>query len=265
MRLDTNVDRKRMRAYEDALPRQALGDILRPGGLALTDEALAASALPPNARILDVGCGAGTTVSHLRRRHGLRAIGIDASSRLLASGSRDPASPLALARGEHLPVRDGVLDAVIAECSFSVLSDPNAALREFRRVLNPDGCLILTDIYLRSVDGHPLPLDYPPPSCLSETPTREQVASKLANYGFEVAVWRDRSDSLRYLAAQLIMSGVSLAQLWGGACADLSGATARRALGYYWLIAGKQELGAGAYADAVAGPAELRSRRLGPI
>ena len=33
--------------YEDPALREALGDILRPGGLALTDEALAACGLPP--------------------------------------------------------------------------------------------------------------------------------------------------------------------------------------------------------------------------
>ena len=134
------------RVYEDPALLEALGGVLRPGGLALTDEALAACRLPQGARVLDVGCGAGGTVAHLRER-GLAAVGVDASAALLAAGrDRAPGAPLARARGEHLPLGDGVLDALLAECSLSLMPDVGAALAEVQRVLRPGGRLAISDV-----------------------------------------------------------------------------------------------------------------------
>jgi arsenite methyltransferase len=227
-------------AYERPALREALGDILRPGGLALTDEALAGCGLPPAARVLDVGCGAGATVAHLRGRYDLAAVGIDASAVLLASGrSRVPALPLALARGERLPIGDGMLDAVLAECSLSVMADVDAALAEFRRVLKPKGRLFLADLYARTLDGPPRPRARQPSSCLRGALSRTQIEGKLAVQGFDLAIWQDRSATVKVLAARLILAGVSPGQFWGGACGDAAGAIASLKPGYFWLIASK--------------------------
>jgi arsenite methyltransferase len=229
-----------VRVYESPTLREALGHILHPGGLALTDEAMAACSLPSGARVLDVGCGAGATVAHLRARYGLAALGVDASDVLLASGrSREPALPLILARGELLPIGDGLMDAVLAECSLSVMADAGAALAEFRRILVPGGRLILADVYRRSTNGPELPQDSSMAPCLYGAPTRAQITKKLVEHGFEIAIWQDRSDALKYLAARLILAGGSPAQLWGGVCGDAAGTAARLKLGYYWLVAGK--------------------------
>lgn len=223
--------------YEQPALREALGDVLRPGGLALTDEALAACALRPAARVLDVGCGAGATVAHLRDR-GLAVVGIDASAVLLAGGrGRRPVLPLALARGDRLPAGDGALDAVLAECSLSVMADVDAALAEFRRVLKPDGRLMLADLYLRTSNGRPRPRERQPVSCLRGALTRAQIEEMLAKQGFDLLIWQDRSDALKALAARLILAGIPLAQFWGGACGDAAGALANLKPGYYWLIA----------------------------
>jgi arsenite methyltransferase len=224
--------------YENAVLREALGDVLRPGGLTLTDEALAASGLSPGARVLDVGCGAGATMAHLRGRHGLAATGIDASAVLLTAGrSREPALPLVLARGERLPIRDGLLDAVLAECSLSVMADVDAALAEFRRVLKPGGRLLLADLYARTPDGAAQPTARQTASCLRGALSRAQITAKLAEQGFDLVIWQDRSDALKVLAARLILAGVSPAQFWGGTCGEASEAIRGLKPGYYWLIA----------------------------
>ena len=226
--------------YENPTLREALGDVLRPGGLALTDEALTACGLPPAARVLDVGCGAGATVTHLRDHHGLAAVGIDASARLLAAGrSQGRTLPLALARGERLPIGDGALDAVLAECSLSVMADVDAALAEFRRVLKPGGRLVLADLYTRVPDTPPRPQERSPISCLRGALSRPQLEGKLAEQGFHLVTWQDRSAALKVLAARLILAGISPAQFWGGTCGDAAGAIARVKPGYYWLVAGR--------------------------
>jgi len=226
--------------YENPVLREALGDILRPGGLALTDEALASCKLLPAARVLDVGCGSGLTVAHLRSHHGLAAMGIDTSAQLLASGrSREPALPLALAQGERLPIGDGALDAVLAECSLSLMADVDAALAEFRRVLKPGGRLVLADLYTRAPDGHSQPRERQPVSCLRGALSKAEITAKLAEQGFDLAIWQDRSDTLKVLAARLILAGVSPAQFWGGTCGDGVNAIASLKPGYYWLIASR--------------------------
>jgi arsenite methyltransferase len=224
--------------YEDPAVREALGDVLRPGGLALTDEALTRCALPPGARVLDVGSGAGITATHLIVRHGLSAIGLDASAVLLESGRRrNPGLPLVRARGERLPIGDGVLDAVLAECSLSVIADADAALAEFRRVLKPGGWLILTDLYLRNPVSLPRPRERQPISCLRGALSRAQIEKKLDEQGFGRMLWQDRSEAVKVLAARLILAGISPERFWGGSCDANAEAIERLKPGYYWLIA----------------------------
>ena len=229
-----------IRIYEQPGLREAMGDSLHPGGLALTDEILAACALPRGARVVDVGCGAGVTVAHLRGRHGLAASGVDASAVLLAYGRRcESTLPLVQADGEHLPVGDGLLHAVIAECTLSLMPDIDGALAEFRRVLQPGGQLILTDLYTRSREGADRSRDQQPFSCLRGALSKVEIVTRLTGQGFELERWQDRSDALKVLAARLILAGISPAQFWGGECVSGSEAIARLKPGFYWLIARK--------------------------
>lgn len=184
----------------DRLPA---GNVMRPGGLALTDRALALCALPAFARVLDIGCGAGAAVAHLRRRYGYRAVGIDRAAAAL---------PCALALAESLPVKDASCDCVLCECVLSLVPDPERSLREMHRVLAPAGIAILSDIYDRAQPG--------------------QVPKLLRHCGFAVVFWQDHTRSLLEFAAAAALQGRS-----GDACLP-SGFCPRQA-GYYLVIARK--------------------------
>ena len=69
--------------------------------------------------------------------------------------------------------------------------------------------------------------------------TRTEIEGKLAEQGFDLAIWQDRSEAVKVLAARLILAGVSPAQFWGGTCGDAAGAIAHLKPGYYWLIASR--------------------------
>jgi ubiquinone/menaquinone biosynthesis C-methylase UbiE len=231
--------------YENGSLSQATGGPLRPGGLDLTARMLALCELPCDAQLLDIGCGTGSTVEELRATAHYHAFGIDRSELLLQTGmTLHPNLPLACAWGKSLPVASAAMDAILAECSLSAMSELESVLSEFGRVLRPGGRLALSDVYARNPEGlaalRALPL-----SCgLREALTQADLTSKLQAHGFEILVWEDHSGTLKYLAAQMILSHGSLDEFWGKSepaanPLDLQLAISKAKLGYYILVARK--------------------------
>lgn len=230
--------------YESGFLEQASEAGLRPGGLALTDRALRACALPAGARVVDVGCGAGITVEHLRRVHALRASGIDASRVLLGRAQRhDPGTPLARAAGADLPLRAGSADAIVMECSLSAMPSKEPVLRECARVVAAGGRLALTDLYAR---GTLAPAGRGAAgACCAGIMTRDELEAALARACFAVDVWEDHSRCLTELLGRLVLRHGSLAPFWerqgiaGGAVPQASEALRQMRPGYCLVVATK--------------------------
>ncbi len=205
---------QRCRVYEQETVRTAVGDAIRPGGLALTQAALTACALPAGARILDIGCGLGPTVAYCREQ-GFAAVGLDASALLLQKARERAASlPFIGALGQRLPFADATMDALFAECSLSLLGEVARAVVEFRRVLRPGGLLVVSDLYARLPEGIPLLRQLPLACCLSGALSPQELAETLAAQNFDLLLWEDHSEALRTFTARLIFSHGSLDQFW---------------------------------------------------
>jgi arsenite methyltransferase len=234
-----------VRMYEQSPLLEVAGDTIRPGGLALTDRALEFCALPIGSRVLDVGCGPAATIEHLRVEQQFNAIGIDPSETLLRSGrQRHHFLPLIQSLGEWLPIADDQFDAVLAECSLSVMKNSDRALSEFWRVSHSGGYLILSDIYARNPAGADALPDLPFDSGINSAISQAKIIDRVETAGFKVMRWEDHSKALNAFAAQLIWANGSLPQFWRCAtsCAnatDLQPAVARSKPGYYLLIAQK--------------------------
>jgi demethylmenaquinone methyltransferase/2-methoxy-6-polyprenyl-1,4-benzoquinol methylase len=115
----------------------------------------------PDAAVLDICCGTGDlTMALLKHRpEGARPILAADFSRAMLSrgarkfggpgvGDRKPGTPYAVALEAdalHLPLQSGSLDLIVTAFGFRNLANYEAGLREFHRVLKPDGQLGILD------------------------------------------------------------------------------------------------------------------------
>lgn len=214
--------------------------LFRPGGLELTAHAIDIADLHPGAVVLDLGCGAGETSRYLATL-GLKAIGIDREADAFANNGKVAGNFVRIiASADQLPFPDGSIDAVLAECSLSVMQNQDAAVAECSRVLVDGGRLIVADLYARQPEaiGEVRALKS---SCVSGMLVRTELDSMLAAHGFTSNLWEDHSQALRECAARFILEHGTLAGLWG--CGgDDSAETIQSAMraaraGYFLLIA----------------------------
>lgn len=236
------------RVYEQEAVWQVTGPAIRPGGLELTRRLVVQCDLPPQARVLDVGCGMGATVEQLQAVFGLKVIGLDLSPMLLQAGrARRADLSLLQSPGERLPLAAGQFEAVLAECSLSVMVDPARALAEFRRMLRPGGRLMVSDVYARNPAAIPVLRRLPLHSCLSGAMSRPEIEARLVAAEFRLLDWQDHTAALTYFAGQLILAHGSLAAFWGCVAAgQVEAAAIQQAVrlarpGYYGLIAATKE------------------------
>ncbi|SPD75510.1 conserved hypothetical protein [uncultured Desulfobacterium sp.] len=233
------------------------GDTLRPGGLAITERAADFCGFSINDKIIDIGCGFGTTLKFLHKKYGCSVCGID-----LRVPKSSGEFPFVQSSAEDLSFADNRLSGVFCECVLSLLSYPDKAAHEFYRVLRKTGFLVISDIYLRNPgvfrglkhkhdsgacevlasirkDGEGIS------SCLSGAMSREQVSDLVQRAGFDVLLWEDHSESLAQLAANIVWELGSLDMLISimlpGDCSDGHGQAVRNARpGYFLMIACKK-------------------------
>ncbi|MFP4088503.1 MAG: class I SAM-dependent methyltransferase [Desulfobacteraceae bacterium] len=104
---------------------------------------------PPGRQALDAGTGPGEFAVYLARL-GFRVTGIDISDRMILK-AREHAAHCGLhidfqqEDAENLPFKDRTFHVVVARNLLWTLPNPEKALREWRRVLKPDGAILVSD------------------------------------------------------------------------------------------------------------------------
>jgi SAM-dependent methyltransferase len=98
------------------------------------------------ARILDLGCGTGRFSDALAQRFHAAVAAIDPSMKMLAIArrkQRDPRVHYLRGRAEAIPLASGSVDLVFMSMSVHHFSDVGQAARECRRVLRPEGRIVI--------------------------------------------------------------------------------------------------------------------------
>ena len=106
---------------------------------------IAALGCTPGDRVLDIAAGTGTSSEPLADA-GVDVVPADFSLGMLRVGRRRrPDMPFTAADATHLPFADRSFDAVTMSFGLRNVSDPAAALAEFRRVTRPGGRLVICE------------------------------------------------------------------------------------------------------------------------
>jgi ubiquinone/menaquinone biosynthesis C-methylase UbiE len=103
--------------------------------------------LRPDLRVLDIGCGAGAALERAAEvvTEG-RVAGVDPTERLARQASRRvPSATVEVAGVESLPFPDDAFDLAWSISAFHHWPDPEAGLRDARRVLTPGGTIHLAE------------------------------------------------------------------------------------------------------------------------
>jgi SAM-dependent methyltransferase len=105
---------------------------------------LAAAALAPGLRVLDLCCGTGL-VAAAAAAQGASVTGVDISEAMIAEArTKELAAEFEVGDAEALPVTDASFDRVICNFGLYHLPDPDRAILEAARVLKPGGRFAFT-------------------------------------------------------------------------------------------------------------------------
>jgi ubiquinone/menaquinone biosynthesis C-methylase UbiE len=106
--------------------------------------------IPPQANVLDVGCGTGALEQMILAENPTQTmIGVDISERMLTIAQEkcgdSPTVSFYVASSSVLPFSPHQFDMVVSANAFHYFDQPEATLSEMRRVLQPDGSIVILD------------------------------------------------------------------------------------------------------------------------
>jgi arsenite methyltransferase len=196
--------------YESDAARLLLGESFHPGGTRLTERLGQIVKLTPQARVLDVAAGKGTSATFLAARFGCEVVGIDFSRKNVEEATRI-AMDMGLservsfqwADAERLPFADGSFDAVICECAFCTFPDKAAAAGQFARVLRVGGQVGLSDLTRNGALAPELDGLLSWIACIADAQPLATYATHLSAVGLDVHVTEEHDAALAELVNQV--------------------------------------------------------------
>jgi ubiquinone/menaquinone biosynthesis C-methylase UbiE len=104
------------------------------------------SSLNPKS-LLDLGCGTGNILLKLCQNENIKLYGLDISSKMIdiAKNNLNDKVELKVGDSEFIPWQDNSFELVVCNASFHHYPHPEKVLKEIKRVLKPNGNLIIGD------------------------------------------------------------------------------------------------------------------------
>jgi ubiquinone/menaquinone biosynthesis C-methylase UbiE len=192
-RIDLQTDRMARRPWGRAA-REVYGsptshDFLWP-------QLLEALALEPDDRLLDVGCGGGAFLRHVKETVGCEVAGVDHSRAMVKLA----APYAALGDAQALPFETGYFTAVSSIQAFIFMPDPARALSEMRRVLDSERGRVA--IWTTAPEGKGTPASPYPLASRGHFYTDDELIGLARRAGFRDARLAARDEWSQLLVAQ---------------------------------------------------------------
>ena len=168
--------------------------------------------------IVDFGCGFGRSFKLLQERFNpVRIVGIDVDPKMLARSrleARRNQLPVELkrAKSSSLPLDDQSVDMVFCHQTFHHLVDQQRALREFHRVLKPEGLLLFAESTRKFIDSWIIRLLFRHP--IETQRSAGEYLSMIGDAGFET-----RPNSISYPYLWWSRGDLSIMESWFGVAA----------------------------------------------
>lgn len=108
--------------------------------------------------ILDLGCGTGRFAESLATRFEACVVGVDPSEKMLTRArQKRRVAHIHYGRGaaEAIPLVDSAVDLIFMSMSFHHFTDPRRAARECRRVLRPQGTIVVRTGSREQIPSYP--------------------------------------------------------------------------------------------------------------
>lgn len=104
-----------------------------------------------NQSVLDVACGTGSLLVLLNKKTPIMGYGIDIADQMVKNAAaNNPNMVFKVAGCESIPFPDASMDVITVCAAFHHFPDLVAFAREAQRVLKPNGCLYIAEVYLPS-------------------------------------------------------------------------------------------------------------------
>ena len=244
--------------YQSDLARLILGDNLHPGGLGLTTKLGRLMDIRRDDWVVDLASARGVSALAVSRVFHCSVVGVEFGTSAVreAQAAATSTSNVYFVRGdaESPPLRPGVFDRALCECSMSLFPDKARAVSETALLLRPRGTFGLSDV---TIEPGALPQelqgDLGQVLCLTGALTFDGYVALLEDGGFAVTQTLDASGEIinildevegklgAYLAFQRMSGGV-VDGTWANAgdlLTQVRGMVASGKLGY-WLFVGEK-------------------------
>ena len=194
---------------------------MHPGGLELTDRLADLAGVGIDTRLLDAGCGHGSSAVHLASTRGcdvtgvtLEPAGIKAARARAASRGVRTGVRFLNADIRTLPRGIGDFDVAIMECVLSALDRKADTLERIYDVLEPGGRIALSDVTVTGELPEPLSGVIAAALCVADARSLDQYRALVTGAGFEIEHAEDvpgvASEFLDRLHKSLMMADIAV-------------------------------------------------------